>query len=61
MMDWRVPDFDFGIPHAVALLEGEVSRQALMAAYVQSFHIVFIASVVMAPFAILLRVRRPTS
>ncbi len=46
----RAPDFDFGAVAAIARMDGEVGRQALMAAYIQSFDILLVMCVVLIPF-----------
>jgi MFS transporter, DHA2 family, multidrug resistance protein len=49
-MGLRAPDFDFGAVASLARMDGEVGRQALMAAYVQSFNILLTMCIVLMPF-----------
>jgi DHA2 family multidrug resistance protein len=53
-----VPDFDFGMPVAVAGMHGEVARQAMMVAYVDAFWLLFLLSVVLLPIIFLMRAPR---
>lgn len=50
VMGLRAPDFDFGAVSAIARMDGEVGRQALMAAYIQSFDILLVMCIVLMPF-----------
>jgi DHA2 family multidrug resistance protein len=50
MMSLRSPDFDFNVATAVARMDGEIGRQALMVAYTNSFSILLIMCVILLPF-----------
>jgi len=50
-----LPDFDFGLTEPVARMHAEISRQALMVSYVDSFWALFIASIVVVPAVLLLK------
>jgi DHA2 family multidrug resistance protein len=52
---WRLPDFDFGQPLAMAGMHGEVARQALMVAYTDAFWLMFLLTVAVLPIILLLR------
>lgn len=54
---FRLPELDFGAPASVAQLAHEVARQAAMIAYVDSFALVAVVGVAIAPLVLL--VRRP--
>ncbi len=51
-------DFDFTALQAVARMDGEVGRQALMVSYIDSFQFLSIAALVVMPLVLLLRQRR---
>jgi DHA2 family multidrug resistance protein len=53
--DFALPDFDFGLPQAVAQLDHEVVRQAMMVSYVDTFWALFVVGAVAAPLVLLLR------
>ncbi|EQA99412.1 DHA2 family multidrug resistance protein [Sphingobium wenxiniae] len=61
VMAWRVPDFDFTLPSAVARLNAEITRQASMVAYIDSFWMLFAGSIAVMPLLLLARPpkRRP--
>jgi len=48
-----LPDFDFGVSSAVAGMDGEISRQALMVSYANSFGLLFTMCVVLIPLGLL--------
>jgi DHA2 family multidrug resistance protein len=50
VMGWRSPDFDFDAASAVARMDGEIGRQALMVAYTNSFNILLVMCVMLIPF-----------
>ena len=50
VMDLRAPDFDFGAVGALARMDGEVARQALMVAYIESFNILLVMCIILMPF-----------
>lgn len=52
---WLHAPFSLTSPLGLAALEGEISRQAAMVAYVDIFHMMFIATVVMIPMVLMLR------
>lgn len=56
VVSWRAPDFQVFDPASVAGMMGEVSRQAAMVGYVQSFTLILALAVVTAPLCLLLRV-----
>jgi DHA2 family multidrug resistance protein len=58
MMTMRAPDFDFGLTQAVAAMNGEIGRQALMVSYADSYWLIFVACLVIAPLIALLRRKR---
>ncbi len=58
LVDWRLPDLDFADPTSVGGLVGEIARQATMVAYVDSFRVLFLLAVAIAPLCLLLRVGR---
>ena len=51
-------DFDFTALQAVARMDVEVARQALMVSYIDSFQFLSIAALVVMPLVLLLRQRR---
>jgi DHA2 family multidrug resistance protein len=51
-------DFDFGALQAVARMDGEVARQALMVSYIDSYWLIFLACLTVLPLVLLLRQRR---
>ena len=58
VVGWRAPDFEMFDPASVAAMLGQVSRQAAMVAYVESFTMILALAVVSAPLCLLLRVKR---
>ncbi|MGE5722615.1 MAG: MFS transporter, partial [Sphingomonadales bacterium] len=58
VMQWARPDFDFGIPAAVAQLNAAITRQATMVSYIDAFHGMFLLSLVMVPMILLMRPAR---
>jgi DHA2 family multidrug resistance protein len=55
VLDLRYPEFDFGMPGAVAGMHGEVARQALMVSYTDAFWLMFLLSVAALPVIALMR------
>jgi DHA2 family multidrug resistance protein len=55
---FRVPDVDFSIASSLAKLDQEIARQALMVSYVDSFWLIFLACLVVAPLVMMLRPSR---
>ena len=53
-----LPDVDFSLPEAVARLQPEIFRQALMVSYIDTFWVLCIASLAIAPLVLLLRKSR---
>lgn len=51
----RAPGLDFYGPGAMAVMDGEVGRQALMVAYVDSFWLLFIVGLAVMPLVLLVR------
>ena len=49
------PDFDFGLVESVAALNHEISRQALMVAYVDDFQAMLWVTLAAIPLALMLR------
>jgi DHA2 family multidrug resistance protein len=49
-MGIRSPDFDFDALAAIARMDGEIGRQALMAAYIDSFNILLAMCIILIPF-----------
>jgi DHA2 family multidrug resistance protein len=58
VFDWRLPDFDVTDLASVGGLMGQIVRQAAMVAYVDSFRVLLIVAVVVAPLSLLLRMGR---
>jgi DHA2 family multidrug resistance protein len=52
--------WDVNTPQGLALLEGEVARQALQIAYIDDFQLIMIMALVAVPAALLLRSAAPT-
>ena len=50
-----LPDVDFSLPETVARLQPEIFRQALMVSYIDTFWVLCIASLSIAPLVLLLR------
>lgn len=50
-----MPGFDFNSPSAVAAMNGEITRQAMMVSYVDIFWLMALISVLVVPLAFLLR------
>ena len=59
MFHWSLPEFDFGMPAAVAGMSGEVARQAMMVAYTDAFWLMFLLSVGTLPIVLLMRASPP--
>jgi DHA2 family multidrug resistance protein len=55
MMDLRAPGFDFDASASVAGLYHELAREAMMVAYIDSYWMLFLLSVVMLPIVLLFR------
>jgi len=51
-------DFDFGSLQALARIDGEIARQALMVSYIDSYWLIFLACLAVMPLVLLLRQRR---
>ena len=56
VLDLRMPGFDFDAPAAIAMLNGEVTRQAAMLSYVHIFTLMFIGILAVTPLVLLMRV-----
>ena len=50
-----IPGLDFSSAASVAKIDGEILRQASMVAYIDSFHALFVASLIVAPLVFLMR------
>jgi DHA2 family multidrug resistance protein len=50
-------DFDFGAVQAVARMDHEIARQAMMVSYVDAFWLLFVACLVVMPLVLFLRRR----
>ncbi|MDG2002243.1 MAG: DHA2 family efflux MFS transporter permease subunit [Novosphingobium sp.] len=61
MVSAGMPDFDFSLPEAIAGMDGEIARQALMVAYTNSFDLLFIMCILMIPLAFFFRTKRARS
>lgn len=57
VVGWRAPDFDLLEPGSVAAMMSELSRQAAMVAYVDSFSVILALALVSAPLCLLMRTR----
>ncbi|MBU6267843.1 MAG: DHA2 family efflux MFS transporter permease subunit [Sphingomonadales bacterium] len=55
VLQWRLPDVDFAIPSALTRLGGQISREAMMIAYLDMFRLVALAAFLMLPLILLLR------
>jgi MFS transporter, DHA2 family, multidrug resistance protein len=53
-----MPTIDFGSAASLARLDGEITRQALMVSYVDSFYLLFVTALVVAPLIALMRPAR---
>jgi DHA2 family multidrug resistance protein len=51
-------DLDFGSLQALARIDGEIARQALMVSYIDSYWLIFLACLGVMPLVLLLRQRR---
>lgn len=51
----RLPDFDSGLPAQMAGLIGQVTRQAAMAAYVDTFRTLFVLAALLTPACLLMK------
>jgi DHA2 family multidrug resistance protein len=51
----RSPDFDFDAPAAVARINGEITRQASMVSYIDSYRAMFVLVLLLMPLVMLLR------
>jgi DHA2 family multidrug resistance protein len=49
MVRLGMPDFDFGLPEAIAGMDNEIGRQALMVSYADSFSLLFIMCLLLIP------------
>lgn len=55
---FRWPDFDFGAVQSLARMNGEITRQAMMVSYIDSFWLLFVIAFALTPLVFLLRGRR---
>jgi DHA2 family multidrug resistance protein len=55
------PGFDFGVPAAIARLNGEISRQAAMVSYIDAFWGLFLVTLIIAPMVLLMRPPRASA
>lgn len=61
VMDWRLPDFDFGFAPAVARLNAELTRHGAIVSYIDTFWLLFIVSLTLGPVVLLMRPARPAA
>ncbi len=63
MMAWQWRDFDFSAAsHDIAELNREITQQALMVSYVDSYWVIFLACLAVAPLIIMVkRPRKPSA
>ena len=57
----RMPSLDFASTRAMTLLDGEIGRQALMVAYVDSYWLLFLVGLIMMPLLFLVRPAKSAS
>ena len=55
VLQWRLPDADFGFAPALARLAGQATREAMMVAYLDMFRMVALLAFLMLPLILLLR------
>ena len=55
------PALDLGSADGQAVMEGMITRQASMVAYIDTFHLLFLMSLFILPIVFLLRTRKPTN
>jgi DHA2 family multidrug resistance protein len=55
ILQWRMPDFDFDVAASVARMNVEISRQASMVSYIDSFYVLLIGSILMVPMLLYAR------
>lgn len=55
------PALDLGSANGQAVMEGMITRQASMVAYIDTFHLLFLMSLFILPIVFLLRTRKPTN
>ena len=55
LMNWRMPSFDPNLTSSISATLGEITRQATMVAYVDSYRMLLLLAVVMAPLCLMLR------
>ncbi len=55
------PSVDLATASGQAMMQGMIGRQAAMLAYVDSFHMLFVISVIILPILLLLRTRKPAN
>jgi len=55
ILSLRMPDFDFGAPAAVAMMNQEIHRQSLMVSYNSTYWAIVIVTMVTTPLVLLLR------
>jgi len=58
LLSWQMPDFDFNLPSAVARLNAEITRQAAMVAYIDTYWALFIVTLLMMPMLLFMRSAR---
>jgi DHA2 family multidrug resistance protein len=59
LVGFALPSLDFNVPGSVAMMRGEIARQASMLAYVDSFRLLLYIALFITPLCLLLR-HRPT-
>ena len=55
VLQHTMPDFDFGIPAQVAALNAEVTKQAAMVSYIDTYWLLFVITVAIVPLILLMR------
>ena len=55
LLDLRLPGFDFSAPAALAQLDGEITRQASMVAYLDGYWALFLSIIIISPMVLFMR------
>jgi DHA2 family multidrug resistance protein len=61
LLSWRMPSFDPSVTSSITATLGEITRQATMVAYVDSYRMLLVLAVVMAPLCLMMRGAKPAS
>lgn len=59
VMSWQAPEIDFAIPSSLASIDAEITRQAWMVSYIDSFYVLLIGSFLAIPLLLFARPRQP--